>query len=98
MRRSPFKDPSPLEADLDATQGVVMAGGEGAACSTYREVGLRLLGDRTGVPLVDFLEELRAEHEGHWLLGLESLGWRGYSRDVSRTHALNTGHSLWTQL
>lgn len=88
MRPSPFKNPSPLYATLDATQGVIMVEGE-AICNSYREVGLRLLGARTDVLLVDFLEELRAVHEGHWLLGLESLGWRGRSRDVARKHSMN---------
>lgn len=95
MKRSPFKDP-PATTTLDAATGVVLATG-GPACEAYRPVGLRLLEAYLDEPFTEFMDALRVEHEGHWIIGLESLGWRGRSRDVSRHNALTTGFDANTR-
>lgn len=87
------ESPFPLDrewADLHFTQSVMLADGGGPACAKYRSVGLRLVGARKITPL-QYMSELKETHNNHWRIGVESLGWMGRSRDVSRKNPLNEG-------
>lgn len=89
LPKSPFPEDREW-ADLQFTQSVMLADGGGPACAKYRPVGLQLLGDRKITP-AQYMSELKEIHEGHWRVGMESIGWMGRSRDVSRKHHMNLG-------
>lgn len=90
MRKSPFPPTRP-EADLHFTQSVMLADGGGPACAKYRPLGLRLLAEHPGKTPAEFLDILKQTHEGFWDIGTQSLGLRGWSRDVARRHPMNSG-------
>lgn len=90
LPESPFTAPG-FWATLENTQGVVLPlSGNEPACAQYRLVGLQMLGSRR-VPFAQFLDELKEAHEGHWFLGMQSLGWTGKSVDVGRAHHMTAG-------
>jgi hypothetical protein len=91
LPESPFHEFGEM-ATLDSVCCVIMPEGN-PSCMDYMPVVLDIYG-AGGKTFSQVMRELRAANEGHWNLGRESCGMKGWSRDASRRNPLNEGESL----